>query len=689
MSIASQANLSRARLPLLLISLLSLITLRGGAEGLSDLSLEQLGEVPVLVSEKPREHLFDTPAGAFVFSSEDIERLPVDSLPELLRYAPGTHIQHPNNGIWGIGIRGMNSRFTNRVLFTVDEHFIYGNLFAGLFGNEHDLLFDDIASVEVVYGPGGSLWSTHAMNGMVNVIMKSAFDTEDSVVRIEGGTENRSISARHGWRIDNETSARVYGKLTHREPSLSPQYKDDWTTARVGFHMDRREGPGGLFTISTEAYSSKLGYATNLPDLETGSISLYEKDEQHLGGNVQLKWVRQPSTDTSYTTRSWISYTEIDSAYVDASIYSLGIESRFRKQLNERTRIDATAGAYAKYESLSDTPIISYEDDADETSETAFFGAELSHWLMPDTLEASLGFNATYNSYLNSSYLLPDAHIIYYLSERSRIWSSITQAKRPITPATGKVEDVLLSVNVFNPRRVDSTYGSIFVDRQFNSGIQEQNLREELLDACELGFRHEFKNKNSFEVSVFSYHYDEVFGASRSSLDLVIAENPYLLSHSTISNFAYGYSYGLDTAVDWKLPGSSRVRLSYSFIEDQFDALAGIDGGDMLLDAALKLLENNVPKHLASLVFSKDFSKSLKADFGIRYSSEFENPYGIQEEIFQGDLKISWLIDEKTSLSFLGRNLFDPNTDEGLLKDLIVIPTEIQREFSIEFRKEF
>lgn len=691
MHVAFIAKFSSSNSLLPIVSLFAIATSGVTARDLNELSLEQLGEVPVVVNEKPREHLFDTPTGSYVFNEEDIERLPVNSLPELLRYAPGTHIQRPSNGIWGIGIRGMNSRFTNRVLFTVDEHNIYGSLFSGLYGNEHDLLFDDIASIEVVYGPGGSLWSTHAMNGMANVIMKSAFETENSIVRVEAGTENTSISARHGWQIDNETSARVYTKITHREPSLSPEYDDDWNAARVGFHLDKRQGPNGLFTFSAEAYKSDLGYALNLPDLDTGSVSLFEKDEEQIGGNIQLKWVRQPNSDTAYTTRGWLSYTDIDAAYVIANLYSAGVESRYRKQLNDRTRLDARAGATIKHETLNDTPVVTYENDVDESSEYAFFGAELAYSVIPNTLEVSSGFNATYNSYLDSQYLLPDAHVIYHLSELSRIWASITIAERPITPAAGKIEDILLSVSLFDPQRAEGQQASLLIDRQFNSGMQDSSLQEERLDAYEIGFRHEFNDKGSFDLSVFSYHYDEVIGAARSSTELVITDTPYLLSNSIITNFAYGDSFGIDTAFDWKLPLDTRARLTYSYIQDQFYSLEELpDGlGRMNVGRAIEVLENNVPTHLASLAISKDFNENLKADFGLRYSSEFKNPIGTQEAILQGDLKIIWTVNEDTSLSLIGRNLFDPSTNEKLLKDILVIPTEIQREFSIEFRKEF
>ena len=145
----------------------------GQLDSLDRLTLEELGEVPVILSSKNPTQLFEAPVGSFVFDEEAIESLPVDSIAEMLRYAPGVHIIRPSNGIWGVGMRGINSRFFNRVEFNVDEQNVYSSIFSGLFGNQHDLLLDDIASVEVVYGPAGGTWDNNAVNGMVNVLKKT------------------------------------------------------------------------------------------------------------------------------------------------------------------------------------------------------------------------------------------------------------------------------------------------------------------------------------------------------------------------------------------------------------------------------------------------------------------------------------------------------------------------------------
>ncbi len=145
----------------------------GQLDSLDRLTLEELGEVPVILSSKHPTPLFEAPVGSFVFDEEAIESLPVDSIAEMLRYAPGVHIIRPSNGIWGVGMRGINSRFFNRVEFNVDEQNVYSSIFSGLFGNQHDLLLDDIASVEVVYGPAGGTWDNNAVNGMVNVLKKT------------------------------------------------------------------------------------------------------------------------------------------------------------------------------------------------------------------------------------------------------------------------------------------------------------------------------------------------------------------------------------------------------------------------------------------------------------------------------------------------------------------------------------
>lgn len=661
------------------------------SDKLSTLSLEELGEVPVVISEKLPERLFDTAVGSFVFDTDAIENLPVDSIPEMLRYAPGMHIMRSSNGIWGTGIRGMNSRFMNRVLFTVDEQNIHGRTYSGLFGNEHDLLIDDIASVEVVYGPGGSLWGSNAVNGMVNVIMKSAFETEGSIIRIQGGSENRSLQARTGWKINEQASARIYAKVSHREPSHSIGFKDDWTTGRFGFQIDKKLSAENLLSLAGDAYSSKLGYAVNLPDFNTGDVALLNQRENQRGLNLQAKWTKQASNNTLVTLRGWSNYSVLDTVYANAEIASGGIEVRLRRQLSKRDRISLRGGLSFKHEALEDTKIISYKSDYRPASGHSFLGLEYSHWLAPEKLELSIGASSVYDSYLNNNDILPTASLIYHQTDNDRIWLSYGKAKRPVTSSMGNVESAILSVFLTEPRQITTARGNISVDRQFNTGLQGNSLKNEEHDAFEAGYRHIFSENKSLNLSAFYSRYDQIFGGALLSKGLQIRDKPYFTTQTLIGNQAFGNSHGFEASLKWDFKSGFKTIANYAYIHNSFNPIyLATDPASMLTAReSTDVLENNVPNHLASIWISKELSPKLRADLGLRYSSSFENPYGSQDEIFQSDLRISWQMNERSKLSMVGRNLLNALTNEGLLKDRLGHSTEIQREFYFDFQTTF
>ncbi|MDQ8205149.1 TonB-dependent receptor plug domain-containing protein [Pelagicoccus sp. SDUM812003] len=657
---------------------------------IDSMSLEELAEVPVVRTDKLPSRIFDTATGSYIFDAEAMENLPVDSIPEMLRYAPGVHIMRPSNGIWGIGIRGMNSRFTNRVLFTVDERNLYGNLYSGFFANEHDLLKDDIASIEIVYGPGGSLWSANAVNGMVNVNMKSAFETEGSVFRIQGGSENRGVQGRYGWKLDNKTSARVYGKALHREPSASAYYKDDWTTGRIGFQLDHLRSASSLFTVSAELFSSKLGYAVFHPDLENDGLFARRRPEEQYGASMQAKWAKETVTGTAFDLSAWAGYTRLDTAYVVGDRGSMGAQVKLRQQLGERSEVTLRASAGLSLDDLAGNHVIQFEDDYETTTERASFGATLSHWLVPEELQLSLGINTSYDSYQDLTCSLPNASLVFHPSESDRFWISGSSAKRPIAPSVANSKTILFAESLRsillqeNPNELSLSFGFL-KDSRLGEVMPEE------LDAYEIGYRRLLGEHCSLDLSAFYYHYDQLFG-NRILIDAEASSDPsYDGPRLYITNTAFGYSKGFEASFNWRLGHRLGSTLNYAYLEDRFLTLEPQDGSPSSALAArgAAILDNNAPMHQASLWLNAPLSESLRLDLGLRYASSFENPTGKQPEIFQGDLRLTKEFRHSFSVSFLARNLFDSQTSEGLLKDTLVIPTEIQREFLLDFRKEF
>ncbi|EDY80594.1 TonB-dependent receptor domain protein [Verrucomicrobiia bacterium DG1235] len=662
--------------------------LLGDTDEISDLSLEELGDFPVVQSAKGKKRLFDAPAGAFVFDEKAIENLPVDSIPEMLRYAPGVHIMRSSNGNWGLGIRGMNSRFLSRALLTVDDQSLYGTLFAGLFGSDHDLLIDDVASVEVVYGPGGSLWGPNSANGRVNVIKKSAFETEGSVLRARVGTQNRSVEGRHGWSINEKTAARVYARYNDRQSNENPVFDDDWETKRAGFQYDTRPSSSDLVSISAEIFESELGSARTILLPETGAISTLDQNELHDGLNAQAKWTRQFDSENGFNIRAWIGSTNFESSWSNYEIGIVGIEGRARFRLSDRQKIVFTTGITVDEEELIDSEFITFQADYNHNNTTAHAGGEYTHTLIPDRLDLSIGMSGNYDTYSGEIAPLPSARMLFKPNESERFWLSYSRSTRSVPSGLNDVEYMYNGYTPIPPTPIPTPFGTFIVENQLVVTTRTPQIENENLDTFEAGYRKQFSNKGSFVLSGFYNKYDNLLGAQDFGVTPVLTvPNPYLLTPIVVSNIAKGESYGLEASLKWDLNESQNFTLNYSAISDSFSNK--LPPGTPpeyypVIASEVDTLSNNVPNQMASLWYSTRFSRNWSADLGLRYTEGFNSIRTNQADIFQSDVRLSWSSSERLKISLVGRNLLNPTTDETSLKDSFGQSTELKREAYIE-----
>lgn len=656
-------------------------------------SLEELANSPVIISSRLESQVFDAPTGSFVFDEKDIANLPVDSIPEMLRYAPGVHIVRPSNGIWGMGIRGINSRFFNRALFTVDEQNVYASIFAGLFGSQHDLLMEDVASVEVAYGPGGGTWDNNAVNGMVNVRMKTAFETEGSLLRVNLGTENRGAAARIGWAIDDSTSARVYAKAGHRDSSLTRfPYENDWDTARTGFRIDHRPTSHDLISLSGEAFYSDLGYAYDLADFGTGELNFVSTSERLSGANAQLKWTRNISNSSSYSVRSWFGYSDLDAAYAAFGIYTAGIEARAKRQLGDNHLFSVNVGAAYDEEHTSSTLVSDFTSPI--LSDFVMYSGFQDEWsIIPEKLTLSWGVDFRFDDRAEETTTSPNARVIYDLSERSRVWFSYSQANRTPPVSLSVIESLRSGKALDNPIQIPTPNGTLTVKHSLNNATSKTQLDAEKLDSFEAGYRIAFPDeKGSFTLQAFAYRYDDLVARVGVSNSLVLSTpTPYVDIQGAYANLLEGKASGFEASFDWQLSEHNRVRVNYSNLSDSFESQ--ITPGNLFqadfIDFSIGEFDNSTPEHMATVYLISELSSNWNLDTGLRYTSSYDFAKGNQPEIFQLDTRLSWQQSESLRFSLVGRNLLDPTTQEARLKDFFGHWTEVKREVYLEITAQF
>lgn len=656
-------------------------------------SLEELANTPVIISQRLESQVFNAPTGSFVFDEEDIANLPVDSIPEMLRYAPGVHIVRPSNGIWGLGIRGINSRFFNRALFTVDEQNVYASIFSGLFGSQHDLLMEDVASVEVAYGPGGGTWDNNAVNGMVNVRMKTAFETEGSLLRVNIGTENRGVAGRIGWAINDTTSARVYAKANHRDSGFTRfPYENDWDTARAGFRIDHRPSSHDLLSVSGETFYSDLGYAYNLADFQTGDLSFVATNERLAGGNAQFKWTRNRSNDSSYSVRSWVGYSYLDAAYARFGTWNGGIEARGSQRFSDRHVLSYNLGA-AHHEEHTNSTAASDFTESHLSSFSTYAGFQDEWEISPEKVKLSWGLDYRYDKRASDSTLSPNARLIYEINDRSRFWISYSQANRTPPVSLSVIESLRSGKALDAPLNIPTPAGNLTIEHSLADAAARTQLDPEELDSYELGYRTIFPDdRGSFTLNAFTYRYDELIGrvGVNQSLSL-FTPTPYVDIDVAYDNLLKGEGNGFEASLDLKLNSIQRAKINYSRLSDSFDSLITPENNFQagFIGFTIDEFDNSTPDHMATVNLITDIADDWKLDTGFRYTSSYAFAKGAQPEIFQLDARLTWLKSESLRLSLVGRNLLDSTTQEARLKDFFGHWSEVKREAYLEITAQF
>ncbi len=208
---------------------------------LKSLTLEELSKIEVTTPSKQPEKAFQTPAAIYVITGDDIRRSGVTSIPEALRLAPGVEVARIDANKWSIGIRGFGTRLSRAVLVMIDGRTVYTPLFAGTYWEVQDTLLEDIDRIEVIRGPGGTIWGPNAVNGVINIITKSTKETRGTFASAGGGNEEQGfVNARYGGGDPSGLTWRVYGKGFTRGPEYHPDGRnfDDWRAAQTGVRMD-------------------------------------------------------------------------------------------------------------------------------------------------------------------------------------------------------------------------------------------------------------------------------------------------------------------------------------------------------------------------------------------------------------------------------------------------------------------
>src|ERR1017187_2609301 len=290
-----------------------LATLEGwGQSGLADASLEQLLDIQVTTVSKKEQKLARTAAAVFVLGAEDIRRSGAQTLPDLLRLVPGVQVAQIDANAWAIAIRGFNSRYSDKVLVLVDGRVVYNTTFSGVYWDQGDVPVEDIERIEVIRGPGATVWGANAVNGVISIFTKSSKNSKGALVTAGGGSQVHALGvAQYGDTVGKDGAYRVFGKYFNignaAMPNGSPA-ADHWMSGHAGFRSDWDLSSRDSLMVQGDLFANQASQTRRSGFIATPSDRIFNQSLDATGGDVLARWTHtladgsQTSFQTYYDT---------------------------------------------------------------------------------------------------------------------------------------------------------------------------------------------------------------------------------------------------------------------------------------------------------------------------------------------------------------------------------------------------
>jgi len=573
-----------------------------------------------------------------------IRRSGARSIPELLRMVPGLYVARIDSNKWNVSSRGFSSRFARKLLVQIDGRTVYSPLIAGTFWDVQDVLLKDIERIEIIRGPGATLWGENAVNGIINILTKSAKETHGVYVESGGGTEERGFaSTRVGSVSDSGVHWRVYSKWFERDRQFHPagQASDDWRQGRVGFRADWDPSCCDSYTLQGDYYVGSNGIANQQP-----LIGLGVGNEPVFGGNLVGRWTRVFDDESDMTLQIYYDRTERDTLGFDQNINIFDVDFQHRFPLSDRHKAIWGVGYRRIWDRLpnSNVPAILAMNPTERTVElfSAFIQDEIT--LVEDSLFFTLGTKIGDNTYTDFE-VQPSARLLWQVNEQNAAWASVSRAVR----IPSRVEhDGRIVINDIGGVTPITLTGS-------------RNLVAEELIAYEIGYRQQLSDRFSWDLALF-YNVDE---------DLVNFRSTSTPTTLQFFNGTRAESYGVELAGQVDVTETWRVFGWYSFLRLNFK-------NDPSALASEEVNEGGNPTHQVFLMSSWDLCEDLELDVLARYVDNVT--FANLSHYISMDIRLAWRASENMEFTVVGQNLLDSRRQEYRSSLFVFeVPTEVQR----------
>jgi len=584
-------------------------------ERLKDFSLEDLAKLTVTSVSKRSEPLGEAASSVYVITHDDIARSGATRVPEILRLAPNVQVTQTSASGYVITARGFNGNpgaqsFSNKLLVLIDGRSVYSPLFSGVYWDMQDVLPQDIERIEVISGPGATLWGANAVNGVINIITRASGETQGGLVDAAVGDHRRELGLRYGGKVSDSLTWRVYARGVADDANRTAaglSAHDDWSRAQGGFRVDWAARDADLLTLQGDAFRGS--------ESQAGA-----GDENIAGRNLMARWSHTAPSGSQLQVQAYYDRaeraTEGGGGKFTVNTYNIDAQDSFT--LGERNLVVWGGGLRASRYRISGTPTFFFTPASGSLNLASLF-AQDTITLTP-TLRLTAGLKIEDDPYVSAE-PLPNLRLAWSPSKALTLWGAVSKAVRSPTPFD---RDVVEKLSPTAPPQL----------------IGDASFQHEKLTAYEAGARFNPSPEAGFSLSAFYNDYDQL-----RTIELSAGRKLPLVW----GNMLEGSTYGVEAWGEVRIRPWWRMSGGVSTLHEDLKFKPGATGIVGPMQDGLD------PKYQASLRSSMALGADVTLDADLRHVGALPN--GAVAAYSELNSRIGWNITDRLLISVSGRNL--------------------------------